>query len=65
MDILLVLIIITVIAVLGVLFAGLFAMGRKGEGSAKRSNMLMRARVILQFVAIGLILLYAILKMAG
>ena len=39
-----------------ILFAGLWNMFRGGEGSANRSQMLMRARVIAQFVAIVVIL---------
>ena len=42
--------------VLGVLFAGLVGVAR-GGGDPRRSNRLMRWRVILQAVAIGLFLL--------
>ncbi len=42
--------------VLGVLFAGLLGVAR-GGGDPRRSNRLMRWRVILQAVAIGLFLL--------
>ena len=51
--------IVTVIALAAVaiiLFMGLWNMFRGGEGSTNRSQTLMRARVIAQFVAIVLIL---------
>ena len=51
--------IITIVALAAVaiiLFMGLWTMFRGGEGSGNRSQMLMRARVIAQFVAIILIL---------
>lgn len=51
--------IVTVLALAGVaiiLFMGLWNMFRGGEGSGNRSQTLMRARVIAQFVAIVLIL---------
>ena len=51
--------IITVIAlavVAVILFMGLWTMFRGGENSGNRSQMLMRARVIAQFIAIAVIL---------
>ena len=51
--------IITIVAlgaVAVILFLGLWNMFRAGEGSANRSQMLMRARVIAQAVAIVVIL---------
>lgn len=51
--------IITIVAVAAVaiiLFLGLWNMFKGGEGSGNRSQMLMRARVIAQFVAIVVIL---------
>ncbi len=39
-----------------ILFMGLWNMFKGGEGSGNRSQMLMRARVIAQFVAIVVIL---------
>lgn len=48
--------IVAVAAVAIILFAGLWNMFKGGEGSANRSQMLMRARVIAQFVAIVVIL---------
>ena len=48
--------IVAVLVVAGILFAGLWNMFRGGDGSGNRSQMLMRARVIAQFVAIIVIL---------
>jgi FtsH-binding integral membrane protein len=48
--------IVAVVVVAGILFAGLWNMFKGGEGSGNRSQMLMRARVIAQFVAIVVIL---------
>lgn len=55
--------ILVVLALFSVLFAlglGLFSMVRGGEFAAKYSNKLMRLRVGLQFVAVGLIIAAAI-----
>lgn len=43
-------------AVTIILFMGLWTMFKGGEGSSNRSQMLMRARVIAQFIAILAIL---------
>lgn len=48
--------IVAVLVVAIILFMGLWTMFRGGEGSGNRSQMLMRARVIAQFVAIIVIL---------
>lgn len=56
MDITSLITIVAVLAVAVVLFMGLWNMFKGGEGSANRSQMLMRARVIAQFVAIVVIL---------
>jgi len=48
--------IVAVAAVALILFAGLWNMFKGGAGSGNRSQMLMRARVIAQFVAIVVIL---------
>jgi len=48
--------IVAVAAVAVILFLGLWNMFKGGEGSGNRSQMLMRARVIAQFVAIIVIL---------
>jgi hypothetical protein len=48
--------IVAVAVVALILFAGLWNMFRGGEGAGNRSQMLMRARVIAQFVALVVIL---------
>ena len=55
-----VLIVLTVIALIGVvaaLFTGVVLMGRGGEVNARWGNKLMRARVGLQLIAVVLLLL--------
>jgi hypothetical protein len=56
MDITAVVTVIALAVVAIILFLGLWNMFRGGEGSANRSQMLMRARVIAQFVALVVIL---------
>lgn len=55
MNIIDILIPIALAAVTVVLFAGIYNMWRGGEGAASRSQMLMRWRVMLQFIAIVII----------
>jgi hypothetical protein len=57
-----VLLVVAMVATLGVLFAGLFAMARGGEFNRKHGNRLMRWRVILQGTALVLL---AILMLAA
>ncbi len=60
-NILFVLVIVSMLATLGMLFAGLISMSRNVEGTTeggRRSNRLMWWRVRLQFLAIVLILLW-------
>lgn len=52
-----VLIVLAMLAVLASLFAGLFVMARGGELDKKYSNRLMRARVMLQGVAVLLFII--------
>jgi hypothetical protein len=56
-----ILLIIVMIAVLGVLGAGMFGLVQ-GGGNPRRSNALMRARVVLQGVALVLIALILLLR---
>ena len=53
------LLIVAMLATLGMLFFGIFTMARGGQFNKKYSNKIMRARVILQ----GLALLFFILLM--
>ena len=57
MSILFIMLMITLAAVLGVLIVGIVGMARGGEFNRKYGNKLMRARVVLQGVAIALFLL--------
>ncbi len=54
-----ILVILGMLAVLGTLFAGMLGLAR--EGAAGRSNTLMRWRVLLQGVTIGLFVLLLLL----
>ncbi len=57
----------SVTAVVLTLLFGVFTMARGGEGASKRSNLIMRWRVILQAVAIIMLLIgfYLKAKMRG
>lgn len=57
-----ILIVISMLAVLGTLIFGFVNMVRGGEGSAARSNVLMRYRVGIQFIAVVLILIAVIVR---
>lgn len=52
-----ILLILALGAVVASLFIGLFFMARGGQGDARKSNMAMRLRVMLQGVALVLFLL--------
>ncbi len=54
-----------VLVVLVVLMVGLGAFTKGGEFNRKYSNKLMRMRIIAQAIAVGLILLYAIMRGNG
>ena len=56
------LILIAILATVGVLMAGLFAMARGGKFNSKYSNKLMRARIVFQFLAVALIAVLALLS---
>jgi len=51
--------VISMLATLGILFAGVFAMARGGEFQAKWSNKLMRLRVLFQAISIALLVAVA------
>lgn len=57
-KVLTVLIVLAMAAVLGVLATGIVGMVRGGDFNRKYGNKLMRWRVILQFTAIMLVLIY-------
>lgn len=54
-----------VLVVLVILMIGLGSFTKGGEFNRKYSNKLMRMRIIAQAVAVGLILLYAIMRGNG
>ena len=56
-TVLIVLTVIALIGVVGVLLTGVILMGRGGKANEKWGNKLMRARVGLQLVAVVLLLL--------
>ncbi|QQP91629.1 twin transmembrane helix small protein [Skermanella mucosa] len=58
------LLVVAMLAVLGALFVGLFAMVRGGEFNDKYGNRMMRLRVILQGVALVLFVLAVIASSA-
>lgn len=51
--------------VLAILMLGIGTFGKGGEGSAKRSNKLMRYRIYAQAVAVALIVLFVWLRKNG
>lgn len=53
---------IAMLAVLGILLAGVIVMARGGEANHKYGNLLMRWRVFIQFIAVLLILLYFLVR---
>ncbi|SEN73040.1 Hypoxia induced protein conserved region [Pseudorhodobacter antarcticus] len=56
---------IACLGVLVILVLGIGTFGKGGEGSAKRSNTLMRYRIYAQGVAVALILLYVFVSKMG
>ena len=48
---------VAMLSVVGVLFMGIYVMGRGGEFNRKYGNLLMRWRIIMQLVAVGIMLL--------
>ena len=53
---------LALLVVLVILFTGVFAMARGGEFNRKYGNYLMRLRVVAQFTAILLIILFAVIS---
>ena len=58
-------VVVALVATLAVLLAGVVAMLRGGEFNAKYGNKLMRARVALQAMAVGLMLVIYLLNRGG
>ena len=60
-----ILMLLSLLAVVAVLVTGIIGMARGGEFNKKYGNKLMQARVMLQFGAIMLLLLLAVLSGTG
>ena len=58
----LVLFAVSLAAVVISLFAGLFIMTRPGDANRRRSNYLMRARIVSQVSAVGFLILFMVTK---
>ena len=58
----LVLFAVSLAAVVISLFAGLFIMTRPGDANRRRSNYLMRARIVSQVGAVGFLILFMVTK---
>ncbi|WP_050524244.1 twin transmembrane helix small protein [Pseudorhodobacter wandonensis] len=56
---------IACLVVLVILMLGIGTFGKGGEGSAKRSNKLMRYRIYAQGLAVALIVLFVWLRKSG
>lgn len=63
-SLLLILVIISVVATMGIMLAGAATMTKK-EPDARKSNKMMRARVISQGITVILIVLYVLARNAG
>jgi predicted membrane metal-binding protein len=64
-TLLVILLAISLLAVLGVLFTGLFAFVKGGEFHRKHGNRLMQLRVTAQAVAVTLVLLLVLIRTAS
>lgn len=58
-------VIAAVLLVLVILASGLIGFTKGGDFNRKYANKIMRARIVAQFVAVGLILLYVYLRSRG
>lgn len=59
------LIIIAILATAGVLLIGLAGFAKGGDFNRKHANKIMRLRLLLQFIAVIMIALYAFLQSGG
>lgn len=64
-DPLFIVVAIACLIVLGILLWGVSSFGRGGEYNSKNANKIMRYRIIAQFVAVILILLFVWLRRGG
>lgn len=61
-DPLFIVVAVAVLAVLGILLFGIGTFGRGGDFNRKYANKIMRARVLAQFIAVLLILLFVLIR---
>ena len=64
-DPLFIIVVISMAAVAIILIIGIGGFGRGGEFNRKYSNKLMRMRILAQFVAVGMILLFVWIARGG
>jgi formate-dependent nitrite reductase membrane component NrfD len=57
--------VVAMLMTLGIVFAGIFAMARGGEFNQKWANKLMRARVVMQAIALVMFVLAVYLLKQG
>ncbi|MBO9436019.1 twin transmembrane helix small protein [Ruegeria sp. R13_0] len=65
MDPLMVVLLLAMAAVVVVLTLGIANFGKSGMDAAKKSNKMMRLRILFQFIAVVLIVLYVFLRGQG
>ena len=65
MDLLMVILLLAMGAVVVVLAIGISNFGKGGMAAAKKSNKMMRLRILFQFIAVVLIVLYVFLRGQG
>lgn len=65
MDLLMVVLLLAMAAVVAVLVIGIANFGKPGKSAALRSNKMMQLRILFQFIAVVLIVLYVWLRGQG
>ncbi|WP_170476927.1 twin transmembrane helix small protein [Ruegeria arenilitoris] len=65
MDLLMVVLLLAMAAVVAVLVIGISNFGKPGRDAALKSNKMMRLRILFQFIAVVLIVLYVYLRGQG
>lgn len=65
MDLTMVILLLAMAAVVVVLVMGIANFGKRGKEAALKSNKLMRLRILFQFIAVLLIVLYVYLRGQG
>ncbi|WP_298849627.1 twin transmembrane helix small protein [uncultured Ruegeria sp.] len=65
MDLLMVILLLAMAAVVVVLALGIANFGKGGMEAAKKSNKMMRLRILFQFIAVLLIILFVYLRGQG